>query len=246
MKRARAMAMLVCLLGIVSACVAATTVELERDAIREALAETLAASEFATTRESYEYRYRGKPLWDFGSGSDHEPRRRDSPLLELFATILARFGETILWALLIVAVVLAVIFHKRWFHPGNFRARNASSPASARVIAGLDLSPASLPDDIAGTALALWLGAEQRAALALLYRGALSILVTQRGLTVPVSATESDCVVTVEKSADPALAAYFVQLTSAWISMAYARKEPDDEHVRWLCGQWRSQFESKA
>lgn len=111
---------------------------------------------------------------------------------------------------------------------------------------GLDIRPESLPDDVAGEARALWRRGEARAALGLLYRAAIARLVSQNGLALEASDTESDCLQRARRSAPAARAAYFSAITSAWLVCAYARSLPSTEAVEALCDAWAEQFDAEV
>ena len=70
-------------------------------------------------------------------------------------------------------------------------ARGARLPSHVRE---LDIRPESLPADIGAAVRALWLAGERRAALSLLYRGALSRLVHSYAVPIGDASTEGDCV----------------------------------------------------
>ena len=63
-----------------------------------------------------------------------------------------------------------------------------------------------------------------------------------RGLELPSSATESDCVRVVGSHSPPETAAYFEQLASAWLRTAYASREPSPAEADALCTRWAEHF----
>ncbi len=113
-------------------------------------------------------------------------------------------------------------------------------------VAGFDIRPESLPTDVPDAARALWAAGDPVAALSLLYRGALSALVNRRGLRVPSSATEGDCLRLVRARESAALADGFGCLTSAWQSAAYARRLADEPAFAALCDEWPRLFAARA
>ena len=120
---------------------------------------------------------------------------------------------------------------------GRFREDGLAPPSD---LFGLDIRPGSLPKDVAGAALSLWRAGGRRAALSLLYRGALARLVHEHGLEVAAGATEGDCL----RSALPVLRAeaggYFRRLTRSWQAQAYAHREAEDGER--LCREWPDHF----
>ncbi|MDB4310463.1 DUF4129 domain-containing protein, partial [Akkermansiaceae bacterium] len=83
----------------------------------------------------------------------------------------------------------------------------------------------------------LWATGEKKAALGLLYRAAISSLVSQDLVEIEESDTESDCL---RRLGGKKLAelAYFSALTNAWMSAAYAKVTPDEATMDQLCAEW--------
>ena len=82
---------------------------------------------------------------------------------------------------------------RRWLavHGDSIGTRGARLPSHVRE---LDIRPESLPADIGAAVRELWLAGERRAALSLLYRGALSRLVHSYQVAIGDASTEGDCV----------------------------------------------------
>ena len=74
-----------------------------------------------------------------------------------------------------------------------------------------------------------------REALSLLYRGALSYLVHERGLAIRNGATEGDVLALARRRLPEAFVQYFEQLMPAWVEAAYAARLPASEQVAALC-----------
>ena len=70
----------------------------------------------------------------------------------------AQVIEVLLWALLFSAVFLLVWRYREWLRlfVGNLGLPQRARREAPTVMFGLDLSPESLPDDIAGNAERLW------------------------------------------------------------------------------------------
>lgn len=107
---------------------------------------------------------------------------------------------------------------------------------------GMNISPDSLPDDVASAVLSLF-GRDPRAAMSLLYRGSLSQIAHRHGLPLRSSDTEGQVLRRVQQH-QPNLNSYWQQLTNAWISMAYAHRLPEAEIVQTLCQQYRRIFDT--
>ena len=110
------------------------------------------------------------------------------------------------------------------------------------VLFGLDLRAESLPADIPSAARALLAQGDMRAALSLLYRGALRVLIHERELDLLRGDTEGDCVRRVSRAAPGALADYFRRLVEAWGLIAYARRVPEPALAQGLVEDWARYF----
>jgi hypothetical protein len=164
-----------------------------------------------------------------------------------FMTAVARWigevGRIVVWTvggvLLALAVYWLIRHHERW----RGRRRTRVIPQS---IFGLDVRPASLPDDVVAAARAALHAGEITQALSLLYRGALSTLIHAGGVDFKSGDTEGDC----WRRASPALtadgSAYFRALLDAWLLTAYAHRPPPVAELVQLCDRWPAHFGGNA
>jgi hypothetical protein len=90
------------------------------------------------------------------------------------------------------------------------------------MLFGFDVRAESLPDDVAASARALLARGDMRAALSLLYRGALIYLINDGKLDIARGDTEDVCVRNVARLYEKPRAAYFASLVRAWQQVAYA------------------------
>jgi hypothetical protein len=195
------------------------------------LAEVLQAPEFASRRQGWHLRPR-------------RPARAQAPRslpgwVPALAVLLAR---GLRW-LLPVALVLALAY-VAWRHRGTLAlalARPDPAPPAPGRLFGLDLRPGALPPDLAGAALALWDQGDPRAALALLYRGALAHLAHDRRAPVGAAATEAECLFLAGRHLPEPAAAYFARLLEAWRATAYGGLAPA-AGARDLCAAWAVHF----
>ncbi|WP_243305312.1 DUF4129 domain-containing protein [Geothrix oryzisoli] len=114
------------------------------------------------------------------------------------------------------------------------------------AVAGLDIRPESLPPDVPAAARHLFVRGEPRAALALLYRAALAELVHRKGMEIPASATEGDCLRAAGDHLDPGPAAIFKTLTLTWQRLAYKDDLPTREAFEGLCEAWPAAFGGRS
>lgn len=150
---------------------------------------------------------------------------------------LAEGGRYIVWMLGaalagMLFVYVARLLRRRGLPGGPERAQ---APSHVR---DLDIRPESLPEDVGRAALALSERGEQRAALALLYRGLLSRLVHVHAVPVRASSTEGECLVLARPRVGAASAAYAARLVGVWSATVYGGAAAEPETVRALCGEF--------
>jgi len=161
---------------------------------------------------------------------------------------LAGLIEVLLWGALIAAVGWLIWRYREFL--STFVSRRPKLPARVRPplpqqAFGLDLSPQTLPDDIAASAEQLWHN-QPRAALGLLYRGLLSRLLHDFDLTLKPADTEHQVLLRVEQLQRPELLAFSRTLTQHWQNMAYGHRVPAAHLQQELCDGWRALFDHGA
>ncbi len=173
------------------------------------------------------------------------PLAKDKPGLDdgwvQFAQIMAevlRFA-VIAFAILAVGWLIYYLAQRLGWFKELIGKRGSYKPD---VLFGLDLRAESLPDDIPGAARALLAQGEMRAALSLLYRGALRVLIHERELDLRDGDTEGDCVRRVNRAVPGAPAEYFRRLVDAWGLIAYARRAPAAGLAQGLIDEWARHF----
>jgi hypothetical protein len=110
----------------------------------------------------------------------------------------------------------------------------------------LDIRPESLPDDVGAAALALWERGEQRAALALLYRGLLSRLVHVHSVPIRASSTEGECLTLAKPHLEAASDAYAGRLVAVWSAAVYGGVAPATPGVQALCAEFGAALDRAA
>ena len=153
----------------------------------------------------------------------------------------AAAGRGIVWVLGALAVALFVVFAWRWASVRSeaLRVRAELLPSHVNE---LDIRPESLPADIGAAARALCQRGEMRAALSLLYRGALSRLVHDRHVPIRAASTEGECVQLAGHVLPANGSAYFERLVGAWQTEVYAGRPADAHAVAALCAGFGSHF----
>lgn len=153
--------------------------------------------------------------------------------------VFAGIGQFLFWAIVITAIVgfIWVVIHN--LHV--FRSRPKDSLGEIKkvtTLAGLNVEHENLPSDLLSEARKMWEKGQFQEALSLLYRGAISSLVTRQLVEIEESDTEMDCLRRVISRGEIASASYFALLTNAWISQAYARRCPNEEIIDELWKEW--------
>jgi hypothetical protein len=162
----------------------------------------------------------------------------------LFAWI-AESGRLLVWVVGALAVVLLAVFIARLVRERGLPRvpKHFVAPSHVR---DLDIRPESLPDDVGAAALALWERGEQRAALALLYRGTLSRLVHVHAVPIRASSTEGECLTLARpRLAEPG-ARYAARLVEVWTAAVYGGREPAAGTVQALCGEFAAALDAKV
>ena len=150
---------------------------------------------------------------------------------------IAASGRAIVWVLGGLLAVLVVVYVVQLVRKRGLPRLPPRFVAPSHV-RDLDIRPESLPDDIGAAALSLWNSGEQRAALALLYRGLLSRLVHVHEVQIRASATEGECLALARKRLSAASSAYAERMVGTWTAAVYGGVAPAPPAVEALCGEF--------
>jgi hypothetical protein len=185
--------------------------------------------------------------WDYEPDKEQDKTQPTIPeWLQDVAKFIATSVETILWLALAGVILLLIYRYRNTIVSFTLPKRRLKNNVVLDTLFDLELSKASLPDDIPAAVLALWTKNHQREATSLLYRGTLSRLIHQYQLSFKQSDTERDCVHLVRKYTGTDVSHYFVQLTAVWELMAYGHKLPQYEEISLLCNTWSSLFSGES
>ncbi len=206
-------------------------------AIREApkaVKEILARPEFGYEEKAHRLRWRAAE----DKSTNSEWFKSLFKLLSGFARWLVAAWRIILWIALALFACFVI-----WFLPRQIRRIQAArrAPPPPLEVAGFDIRPESLPDDIAAAAAALCAAGHMREALALLYRGGLSRLAHEAGIPFERGDTEGDCLARVTRAELP-VRMFFAELTRNWQDVAYARRTLSADAAAVLCRNWALAF----
>jgi hypothetical protein len=158
---------------------------------------------------------------------------------------LAVSGRYVVWAVGAFLAGLLVFYLVRLVQRRGLP-RVPQSFAAPSHVRDLDIRPESLPDDIGSAALELWQRGEQRAALALLYRGLLSRLVHVHGVPIRASSTEGECLALARPRLRVAGAEFASRLIATWAAAVYGASPPATGTVQTLCAEFASALDGGA
>lgn len=171
--------------------------------------------------------------WDGERPKKPPPARRDVQWIEDFISWLEQGGRVLMWVLAALGIAWLLWRLRDYLEVGGSGA--VPSTAGPTHVQELDIRPESLPEDIGAQALALWRAGQARAALSLLYRGALSRLVHRHGITVRAASTEGDCLRLARAALHVAQTDYFADLVRCWQLTVYGARAVPDEALERLC-----------
>jgi len=180
--------------------------------------------------------------------SDQEQKRpsRDwsrwfSWVTDLF-TWIGEISQMLMWLIIAALAALLAVFVVRMIRAGS-GTRMAKRFVAPTHVQDLDIRPESLPDDIGGTARALWDRGEHRAALALLYRGLLSRLAHTYEVPIRDSSTEGDCLTIAARTLESRRLEYATQLVRTWQRAIYGGLSIEAGTVHELCANFDTHLE---
>lgn len=202
----------------------------------EALVEVLRQPEFQVKQKKRGLR------WKETTPKKETPSRPIPP--ELFAFFRA-LGVAAKW--LIIAAAAAALVYVLWRNRHHLarRLKITSTEPLPETLFGMDIRPEALPAELEAVALRMWSEGRFRAALALLYRGALAGLVHRHRAQVSKGATEHDCLEAARQVLSADASDYFERLTCTWLHVAYAGDAPPPGSER-LCAEWPRHFQASV
>jgi hypothetical protein len=198
------------------------------------ITEVLAGPDFGSRRQVEGWVYVGDQT------DPEDPDNLKAPLwLRDLAKVIAAAATPVQWALaLAAAVLLALLLHRilRALPTVPWTRRRQRTPAPIQALGTVE-PQAPLPQDIPEAVRAQLAAGETRAALALLYRGAIRRL-RDLGVSIPTGATEGDCLNAAARARPPAETDYLRRLTGLWLGLAYAHREVAAAEVEDLLRHW--------
>ncbi len=198
--------------------------------------------QFGETRKTWSINY-------IGPEANEKPvPPKKYPWLEKFAIFIGQLLRIVAWVLGGVLVIALVVLLVRQLEKNQWRLWKLPKSDRAETLFGLDVRAESLPDDVAASASVLLARGDRRAALSLLYRGALIFLIDDGKVEISRGDTEGVCVRNVACHYAQTKADYFASLVRAWQQVAYAGS--DNQHtalstsaIQTLIDHWSAQFQ---
>jgi hypothetical protein len=188
---------------------------------------------------------------DPAMGADHKihtfqfaqtnaPSPSRSPLRWLMNALrwLASASRLIFWVLVATLAAILAVMLLRVLRAPRRREEWPTGAAPTTHVGSIDIRPESLPADIGAKALSLWEAGEHRAALSLLYRGALSRLVHRHAVPIRDSSTEAECLALATARLGHERADFVATLINCWVSAVYAERMPASSAIRSLCSRF--------
>lgn len=196
----------------------------------------LSAPEFGEEKTTWRIRYVGP-----GSEEKKKPRdQTDTAWIERLGEWIAFIVRALAWGAGAAAVVgILYVIVRQW------QRMPERAGAMPEMLFGLDVRPDSLPPDVAAAARHFLAAGDVRAALSLLYRGALVSLLRDGRFEVSPGDTEGVCVRQVARHYGGVAApkpTTFAQLVAVWQRVAYARAAVARADVEQLIELWTPHF----
>ena len=163
---------------------------------------------------------------------------RPTPQNEVLITLLSRILKNILWGGVLLAILLALIFHRRILALLKPLQKTKAERPAPEVLFGLDIRPDSLPEELVAASREHWRNGRGREALSLLYRGALMHLTRKTAIQVRDSHTEGDILRLARPQLEHGKQDYLTLLTRNWQAAAYAHQLPPAEIMETLFSGW--------
>ncbi|CBL46846.1 Hypothetical protein HDN1F_32630 [gamma proteobacterium HdN1] len=154
-----------------------------------------------------------------------------------FANWVARIAEILLWIGVAALLWVLIQLWPRFQHSWSTRTAARKAPPSV-VIQSHEESPYAFPVEITEAAKQYWHTGQHRAALSLLYRGALAQLAAQLQLPLEGSHTEAESMEICRQHCPAEVNRYFQHLTDAWVRIAYGHQSVKQEEFELLTNDW--------
>ena len=160
-----------------------------------------------------------------------------------FLDFLNDTSRFLLWGGALVLVAVLLVSGRHLIQLQALRRRGAL-PTAVSHVRDLDVRPESLPDDVGAAAWTLWQAGQVRAALSLLYRGALSRLIHRHQVPITASATEGECLELARTRLDAGALRYVTQVVRAWEAGIYGGRTLSSTMGETLCADFATRLDA--
>ena len=178
-----------------------------------------------------------------------QPKEQEpSPDMAWLRNLVRWFSEAGRWLMWLGMAALAahlIVYVRRWIAVRGDAAGGGALTLPSHV-RDLDIRPESLPEDLPAAVRALWHRGESRAALSLLYRGALSRLVHDHAVPVRAATTEGECASLAARHLDAERGAFVARLIGLWQLAVYGARLPDGNAVLAACDEFNTHLPRRA
>ncbi len=164
-----------------------------------------------------------------GSGSGVSGNIIESVLKGLAIIILSALGIALI-------VVLVKQFTNR--QGREIALQNTLKKEKPKTVLGMEVTEASLPENLLASAQEAWRKGEYKTALSYLYRGALSKTIIDYDAEIESSDTEYECTKAAQKVLPSPAILYFRSLSNHWITVAYSKDSISESDFNTLCQKW--------
>ena len=208
-----------------------------REEVRATVEEVLASEDFGSEETV--------TRWVMRDEKSSDPDLQFDGDLRWLADLLKIIAWIAVGALLVWLVVQLLRYRDRLKVGVGRRSVQAKAEAARVKIEGV-LELSQLPDDIVGAVREQLQAGDLRAAVSLLYRASVSVLVHRHALELGDSATEGECLAQVNAQRPREEAEFFRRLTRLWIYIAYAERTPADADVLVLLDDWAQHYGNRG
>jgi len=172
---------------------------------------------------------------------NQKKNEQEEPLVwGALASMFAGLVRLLIWALGAVVVIFIVYIIVKLCFGAKFKSKPPpAEPERKLVLFGQEIDPLSLPEDIPSTASRLFAAGDVRAAMSLLFRGALIELARTGKLEVADFVTEEECLRLAARKLKGDDIGFLTDLTRTWQRVAYGHRMPARDRFDQLCVQWR-------
>ena len=174
--------------------------------------------------------------WEVIDKDDSTSRNPTPAWARTMGLVIAFLVENGLWLLLAILLIWLLLHSRRWWADW---VSETPPPAQTADSPLLDpRAPKALPADVPEAVRQLWREGQSRAALALLYRGAVDALIKRLSQGLPPGATEAEVLRSARRLNDQQLSPWLAEVVKMWQTAAYGHRLPELQSLESLLAAW--------